>query len=58
VVERGPCVAALIKPQYVDHIPKAVKGAVGECLEKRDERGKTEELIELLDLVRRCRLTL
>jgi len=41
---------AIIKPQYVDHIPKAVKGNVGEILEKKDERQVAEETIELLDL--------
>jgi ATP-binding cassette subfamily E protein 1 len=43
-------VEALIKPQYVDHIPKAVKGEVGECLSKRDERDVTDFLIRELDL--------
>lgn len=26
---------AIIKPQYVDHIPKAVKGSVGRILEAK-----------------------
>uniref|UniRef100_A0A7S0SPZ0 ATP-binding cassette transporter n=1 Tax=Mantoniella antarctica TaxID=81844 RepID=A0A7S0SPZ0_9CHLO len=43
-------IKALIKPQYVDHIPKAVKGEVLETLKKRDERGVTDELIVELDL--------
>jgi ATP-binding cassette subfamily E protein 1 len=30
---------AVIKPQYVDHIPKAVRGNVGEVLAAKDERG-------------------
>jgi ATP-binding cassette subfamily E protein 1 len=29
---------ALIKPQYVDHIPRAVKGTVEKVLEAKDER--------------------
>ena len=41
---------AVIKPQYVDHIPKAVRGNVEEVLDQKDERDKKEELIELLDL--------
>lgn len=28
---------ATIKPQYVDHIPRAVKGKVGEILKQKDE---------------------
>ena len=38
------------KPQYVDKIPKAVSGKVGELLEKVDERGKLESLAEQLEL--------
>ncbi|ODM99505.1 ATP-binding cassette sub-family E member 1 [Orchesella cincta] len=41
---------ALIKPQYVDQIPKAVKGKVRELLEKKDEMNKIEEILDLLDL--------
>ncbi|CAL8104745.1 unnamed protein product [Orchesella dallaii] len=41
---------ALIKPQYVDQIPKAVKGKVRELLEKKDELKKIEEALDLLDL--------
>jgi|UniRef100_A0A7S3BD63 ATP-binding cassette subfamily E protein 1 len=41
---------AVVKPQYVDHIPKAVRGNVEEVLDQKDERDKKEELIELLDL--------
>lgn len=33
---------ATIKPQYVDHIPKAVKGKVGEILKQKDERSEVE----------------
>jgi len=38
------------KPQYVDKIPRAVSGKVGELLEKVDERGKLETLTEELQL--------
>ncbi|KAG8035488.1 hypothetical protein G9C98_006934, partial [Cotesia typhae] len=42
---------ALIKPQYVDQIPKAVKGTVQQLLDKKDECGKQEEICEMLDLL-------
>ncbi|KAK6158567.1 hypothetical protein DH2020_005881 [Rehmannia glutinosa] len=35
---------AIIKPQYVDHIPKAVQGNVGQVLAQKDERDMKEEL--------------
>jgi ATP-binding cassette, sub-family E, member 1 len=38
------------KPQYVDLIPKAFKGKTFELLEKTDERGVLNELIDYLDL--------
>ena len=42
---------ATIKPQYVDHIPKAVRGNVGQVIESKDAgRGGTEFLLEALDL--------
>jgi ATP-binding cassette subfamily E protein 1 len=43
---------ALIKPQYVDHIPRAVKGpnSVQELLNARAELGNTEEMIDVLEL--------
>ncbi|XP_049806242.1 protein Pixie [Schistocerca nitens] len=41
---------ALIKPQYVDQIPKAVKGTVDELLNKKDDRGNQAEICNLLDL--------
>eukprot|EP01062_Namystynia_karyoxenos_P083837 TRINITY_DN9739_c0_g1_i1.p1 TRINITY_DN9739_c0_g1~~TRINITY_DN9739_c0_g1_i1.p1 ORF type:complete len:633 (+),score=274.30 TRINITY_DN9739_c0_g1_i1:102-2000(+) len=48
-------IKAIIKIQYVDQIPKAVKGEVGEILKKKDERSmmahyaKELELTEVLD---------
>eukprot|EP00563_Minutocellus_polymorphus_P001981 CAMPEP_0181038202 /NCGR_PEP_ID=MMETSP1070-20121207/9809_1 /TAXON_ID=265543 /ORGANISM="Minutocellus polymorphus, Strain NH13" /LENGTH=654 /DNA_ID=CAMNT_0023115969 /DNA_START=18 /DNA_END=1982 /DNA_ORIENTATION=+ len=33
---------ATIKPQYVDHIPRAVRGLVGEILKQKDERSEAE----------------
>lgn len=39
---------ALIKPQYVDQIPKAVKGTVQELIDKKDERKNQNEICQLL----------
>jgi ATP-binding cassette subfamily E protein 1 len=41
---------ALIKPQYVDNIPKAVKGEVEQCLNDRNELDNLEFLKDQLDL--------
>ncbi|KAK9906615.1 hypothetical protein WJX75_005054 [Coccomyxa subellipsoidea] len=41
---------ATIKPQYVDHIPKAVRGNVGDIIEEKDARGVKEMLLRDLDL--------
>ncbi|KAL8144552.1 hypothetical protein V2J09_017584 [Rumex salicifolius] len=41
---------AIIKPQYVDHIPKAVQGNVGQVLEQKDERDVKAELCNDLEL--------
>jgi len=41
---------ALIKPQYVDQIPKAVKGSLGALLDKKDERKNQVEICKMLDL--------
>ena len=38
------------KPQYVDKIPKAISGKVGELLEKVDERGKLNDVACQLEL--------
>ena len=38
------------KPQYVDKIPQVVKGKVGDLLNKIDEKGKLNEVVEALDL--------
>lgn len=38
------------KPQYVDKIPKAVSGKVGDLLEKVDERGQLDAFSEQLEL--------
>jgi ATP-binding cassette subfamily E protein 1 len=40
------------KPQYVDKLPKAVSGKVGDLLERVDERKNLHEISEQLDLKR------
>ena len=40
---------ALMKPQYVDHIPKKIKsGTVKKILKKKDQRGKMKKLMKAL----------
>lgn len=39
---------ALIKPQYVDQIPKAVKGTVGALLDKKTELDNQAEICRML----------
>ena len=43
---------ALIKPQYVDHLPKAIKGnkTVKMMLEGKLQRDNLDEVVDLLDL--------
>ncbi|XP_026332044.1 ATP-binding cassette sub-family E member 1 [Hyposmocoma kahamanoa] len=41
---------ALIKPQYVDQIPKAVKGTVAQLLDKKDDLKNQTEICRMLDL--------
>lgn len=38
------------KPQYVDMIPKQVKGTVGDMVARKDERGVADEFMKLLEL--------
>ncbi|XP_046853343.1 ATP-binding cassette sub-family E member 1-like [Xenia sp. Carnegie-2017] len=42
---------AIIKPQYVDQIPKAVKGCVQSILDRKDETSSQEEFCKQLDLL-------
>jgi len=46
---------AIIKPQYVDHIPKAVKGTVADLLNTKFERDNKEilDILELRDVLQR-----
>jgi ATP-binding cassette subfamily E protein 1 len=41
---------AVIKPQYVDNLPRAAKGKVNDILSSKDERKKLDELIADLDM--------
>eukprot|EP01134_Creolimax_fragrantissima_P005558 CFRG5558T1 len=43
-------IKAVIKPQYVDHIPKAVKGTVEDILTRKNDRDVIAETCDLLDL--------
>eukprot|EP00611_Tribonema_gayanum_P028634 TRINITY_DN7419_c0_g1_i1.p1 TRINITY_DN7419_c0_g1~~TRINITY_DN7419_c0_g1_i1.p1 ORF type:complete len:636 (-),score=267.21 TRINITY_DN7419_c0_g1_i1:595-2502(-) len=41
---------AIIKPQYVDHIPQAVRGKVQEILLAKNERDNVDKLLDDMDL--------
>lgn len=41
---------ALIKPQYVDQIPKAIKGSVAFLLDKKDDNKNQQKICDMLDL--------
>ncbi|KAG2650229.1 hypothetical protein PVAP13_1NG228138 [Panicum virgatum] len=41
---------AVIKYQYLDHIPKSVEGKVGDLLNKKDERQVKDTLCDILEL--------
>lgn len=43
-------IKAIIKPQYVDQIPKAVKGSVQQLLDKKDEMQNQDNVTDVLDL--------
>ena len=43
-------IRAVIKPQFVDHIPRAVRGKVGQLLDSRDERKRASEIRARLSL--------
>ena len=40
----------VIKPQYVDQIPKAVKGTVADMLKKKSELGNEGDMIKILGI--------
>lgn len=39
-----------MKPQYVDQLPKVISGTVEDIVKKKDQRGKADELYEMLAL--------
>lgn len=41
---------AIIKPQYVDHIPKAISGKVEEILTQKEQRDNRKKIMDELDL--------
>lgn len=41
---------AIIKPQYVDQIPKAISGTVESLIEKKNERKNRDHICKVLDL--------
>ncbi|KAI3648940.1 hypothetical protein MP228_003218 [Amoeboaphelidium protococcarum] len=41
---------AIIKPQYVDSIPKAVKGKVRDIIESKNEKGDIDYILDMLEL--------
>ncbi|KAK3099337.1 hypothetical protein FSP39_002829 [Pinctada imbricata] len=43
---------AIIKPQYVDQIPKAVQGSVQQLLDKKDDMKNQNDVCEMLDLLK------
>ncbi|MFQ5974799.1 MAG: ribosome biogenesis/translation initiation ATPase RLI [Candidatus Hydrothermarchaeales archaeon] len=43
-------IKAVYKPQYVDQLPKISKGNVGKLLEKADEGGRLENVVDDLEL--------
>ena len=43
-------IKTIMKPQYIDKVPKAVSGTVSETLERTDERGVSENLAKKLDM--------
>jgi len=43
-------IKAIIKPQYVDHIPRAAKGPVEKFINTKDERKVKEQYMDALDL--------
>ncbi|OMJ22406.1 ABC transporter E family member 2 [Smittium culicis] len=43
-------IKAIIKPQWVDAMPRSVKGVVGELIGAKNERNNSETIIKMLDL--------
>ncbi|OMJ20972.1 ABC transporter E family member 2 [Smittium culicis] len=43
-------IKAIIKPQWVDAMPRSVRGVVGELISAKNERNNSETIIKMLDL--------
>jgi len=43
-------ISSIVKPQYVDKLPKVLKGTIKEVLKKSDSLGKLDEMVEKLGL--------
>ena len=43
-------VSSVVKPQYVDKLPKVMKGKISEILKKSDTSGKYDEIVDKLGL--------
>jgi len=48
------CLQALIKPQYIDHISRAVKGSVEKIIDHKDEKKIKAQIAKALGLCVRC----
>lgn len=51
-------IKAIIKPQYVDQVPKAMKGTVEALVRKADERGLADKYLTDLDLMHKLESTI
>jgi ATP-binding cassette subfamily E protein 1 len=47
-------IKAIIKPQYVDQIPRAVKGTVEKLLARKDSRNVAQKYMDTLELTKIC----
>jgi ATP-binding cassette subfamily E protein 1 len=43
-------IISVIKPQYVDKLPKIMKGSIGSVLKKNDNSGNYKEIVEVLGI--------
>ena len=43
-------ITSVVKPQYVDKLPKIMKGKISEVLKKADNSGKFDEIVDKLNL--------
>jgi len=43
-------IKSVVKPQYVDKLPKVMKGKIGDILKKTDTKGDYKDIVEKLDI--------